>query len=116
MRGTFAILAMAWLLALQPAQAQNAEAKGQRVHARDLGIAPGIFAPGANNAITDVAGVRVGQVTLREGDTHTRRALLEGFFRPLVALRDETPGIALHLVGQLQSNKAEEAVTLFDDL
>ena len=69
MRGTFAILAMAWLLALQPAQAQNAEAKGQRVHARDLGIAPGIFAPGANNAITDVAGVRVGQVTLREGDT-----------------------------------------------
>lgn len=30
------------------------------------------------------------------------------------ALREETPGIALHLVGQLQSNKAEEAVTLFD--
>jgi PLP dependent protein len=30
------------------------------------------------------------------------------------ALREETPGIALHLVGQLQSNKAEEAVALFD--
>jgi PLP dependent protein len=30
------------------------------------------------------------------------------------ALREETPGIALHLVGQLQSNKAEEAVRLFD--
>lgn len=30
------------------------------------------------------------------------------------ALRDEAPGIALHLVGQLQSNKAEEAVALFD--
>jgi pyridoxal phosphate enzyme (YggS family) len=29
-------------------------------------------------------------------------------------LRDEVPGIALHLVGQLQSNKAEEAVALFD--
>ncbi len=29
-------------------------------------------------------------------------------------LRAETPGIALHLVGQLQSNKAEEAVALFD--
>jgi PLP dependent protein len=26
----------------------------------------------------------------------------------------ETPGIALHLVGQLQSNKADEAVALFD--
>lgn len=30
------------------------------------------------------------------------------------ALREETPGIALHLVGQLQSNKAEEAVAMFD--
>ena len=39
-----------------------------RVRARDLGVAPGIFAPGAQNAITDVAGVRVGQVTLAEGD------------------------------------------------
>ena len=30
------------------------------------------------------------------------------------ALRDEFPGIALHLVGPLQSNKAKEAVALFD--
>ena len=30
------------------------------------------------------------------------------------ALMAETPGIALHLVGQLQSNKAAEAVRLFD--
>ncbi|MBO9714723.1 YggS family pyridoxal phosphate-dependent enzyme [Sphingomonas sp.] len=30
------------------------------------------------------------------------------------ALREETPGIELHLVGQLQSNKAEEAIALFD--
>ena len=30
------------------------------------------------------------------------------------ALLAETPGITLHLVGQLQSNKAEEAVALFD--
>jgi PLP dependent protein len=30
------------------------------------------------------------------------------------AVREATPGIALHLVGQLQSNKAEEAVALFD--
>ncbi|MBA3939710.1 MAG: YggS family pyridoxal phosphate-dependent enzyme [Sphingopyxis sp.] len=29
-------------------------------------------------------------------------------------LRAATPGIALHLIGQLQSNKAEEAVALFD--
>jgi pyridoxal phosphate enzyme (YggS family) len=30
------------------------------------------------------------------------------------ALRAETPGIRLHLVGQLQSNKAAEAVAMFD--
>ncbi len=29
-------------------------------------------------------------------------------------LRSETPDIMLHLIGQLQSNKAEEAVALFD--
>lgn len=30
------------------------------------------------------------------------------------ALREATPGIELHLIGQLQSNKAEAAVALFD--
>ncbi len=30
------------------------------------------------------------------------------------SLKDETPGIELHLVGQLQSNKAADAVALFD--
>ncbi|MBA3879921.1 MAG: YggS family pyridoxal phosphate-dependent enzyme [Sphingobium sp.] len=30
------------------------------------------------------------------------------------ALRDATPDIGLHLIGQLQSNKADEAVALFD--
>lgn len=38
-----------------------------RPRARDLGIAPGLFKPGPLNAITDVAGVRVGHVTLNEG-------------------------------------------------
>jgi D-aminopeptidase len=35
---------------------------------RDFGIAPGIFGPGKLNAITDVPGVRVGQVTLVQGE------------------------------------------------
>ncbi len=39
-----------------------------RKRARELGIAPGIFATGAWNAITDVPGVRVGHVTLVEGE------------------------------------------------
>ena len=39
-----------------------------RPRARDIGIAPGVFPPGPLDAITDVTGVRVGQVTLVEGD------------------------------------------------
>src|SRR5437016_788706 len=39
-----------------------------RARARDMGIAPGIYPPGPLNAITDVAGVRVGHTTLVEGD------------------------------------------------
>ncbi|MGX9962804.1 P1 family peptidase [Roseomonas sp. F4] len=38
------------------------------MRARALGFAPGIFAPGPLNAITDVAGLRVGQVTVMEGE------------------------------------------------
>jgi len=41
----------------------------QRPRARDLGVRPGIFGPGAHNAITDVAGVRVGHATLIRGDS-----------------------------------------------
>ena len=41
----------------------------QRARARDLGVKPGVFAPGKLNAITDVAGVRVGQTTVVEGDS-----------------------------------------------
>jgi D-aminopeptidase len=36
--------------------------------ARDLGLTPGVLPPGPLNALTDVAGVRVGHVTLVEGD------------------------------------------------
>ena len=42
---------------------------GAQTRARALGVAPGVFAPGANNAITDVAGVRVGQTTIIVGDS-----------------------------------------------
>lgn len=46
-----------------PAQAQSG-----RVRARDLGVAPGDLPVGQDNAITDVEGVRIGQVSLVEGD------------------------------------------------
>ena len=41
----------------------------RRPRARDLGLEPGVFPPGPLNAITDVAGVRVGHTTVVEGDT-----------------------------------------------
>jgi D-aminopeptidase len=45
------------------------EAAAQRVRARDLGVKPGVFQPGKYNAITDVAGVKVGHTTVIEGDS-----------------------------------------------
>ena len=39
----------------------------QKPRARDMGVKPGILAPGALNAITDVGGVKVGHVTVRKG-------------------------------------------------
>jgi D-aminopeptidase len=56
---TFALITMTAL----------AQSNIQRPRARDLGIAPGTFQTGPQNAITDVAGVRVGQVTRIEGTT-----------------------------------------------
>jgi D-aminopeptidase len=47
---------------------QRVGVEERRPRARDLGLAPGVFEPGRLNAITDVAGVRVGHVTLNEGD------------------------------------------------
>jgi D-aminopeptidase len=41
----------------------------ERHDARELGIVVGVLQPGPLNAITDVAGVRVGHVTVVEGDT-----------------------------------------------
>jgi D-aminopeptidase len=40
-----------------------------QVRARELGVAPGVFAPGVQNALTDVPGVRVGHATLIAGDS-----------------------------------------------
>jgi D-aminopeptidase len=42
-----------------------------RPRARDIGVRVGVFATGATNAITDVAGVRVGHATVRGETGHT---------------------------------------------
>jgi D-aminopeptidase len=49
--------------------ALGASVNGQtRPRARDIGLTPGVGRPGPENAITDVAGVKVGHTTIREGD------------------------------------------------
>jgi D-aminopeptidase len=53
------------VLCLLPAAALTFQ---DRPRVREFGIAPGIFFPGTINAITDVAGVKVGHVTLIQGE------------------------------------------------
>jgi D-aminopeptidase len=62
------VLRRSSLIALMSASAAALLLAQPRPRARDLGIAPGIYPPGALNAITDVDGVRVGHTTLIEGD------------------------------------------------
>jgi D-aminopeptidase len=57
------------LLASVCVPAAQAQQSQPRPRARELGIAPGVFAAGVLNAITDVPGVRVGQLTVMEGDS-----------------------------------------------
>jgi len=61
------IFAFAVVMAVSPLSGAEPDAS-KRPRARDLGVAPGVFEPGAFNAITDVPGVLVGQTTLIEGD------------------------------------------------
>ncbi len=61
---------LVWVLWSGAAGAQ--EATEQRARIRELGVTPGVLPPGTQNAITDVAGVRVGHQTLvRDGNVRT---------------------------------------------
>jgi D-aminopeptidase len=62
-------ITLALLLAAMPMM-QTSNDK-PRPRARELGLKIGVMAPGKLNALTDVAGVRVGQTTLIKGD-HVR--------------------------------------------
>lgn len=57
------------LVALFLVMTRQTLAQNSRPRARDMGIAPGVFPAGSRNAITDVQGVAVGQVTINEGDS-----------------------------------------------
>ena len=56
-------------LALMSAAPVSAQRDAARSRVREAGVVIGILPPGPANAITDVAGVRVGQVTVHEGDS-----------------------------------------------
>src|SRR5277367_10033 len=58
---SFLVIALLWA-AVAFAQTET------RPRARDLGVVVGVLPPGPLNAITDVAGVKVGQTTLIRGD------------------------------------------------
>jgi D-aminopeptidase len=61
-------LFLAFLTIIASVATAATPATSQRARARDLGVKPGVFQPGKWNAITDVAGVRVGQTTVIQGD------------------------------------------------
>ena len=54
------------LSTLEPGEASAQQA---RPRARDIGLIVGILDPGPLNSITDVGGVRVGHLTVTEGDS-----------------------------------------------
>jgi D-aminopeptidase len=56
------------LTVILAASAAVVSTQTERPRARDIGLAPGVLAPGPLNAITDVGDVRVGHVTLTSGD------------------------------------------------
>jgi D-aminopeptidase len=58
-----------FLTALTALTALAAVQDPPRRSARELGVVVGVLPPGPRNAITDVAGVRVGQVTITRGDS-----------------------------------------------
>ncbi len=74
---------------------------GQRPRARDIGLVVGSLPTGPLNAITDVAGVRVGQTTIARGDTINTgiTAILPHGGNPF---RDKVP--AAIVVGTLSRN------------
>ncbi len=74
---------------------QNMSAEPTRVRSRALGLAPGVFRPGALNAISDVSGVAVGQVTIVEGDS-IRTGVTAVVPHPGSIFRDKVPaGLAV---------------------
>ena len=66
MTATRLTLLLAGAIAVAPVASLGAQ---ERQSARELGVVVGVLPPGPLNAVTDVEGVRVGQVTVTSGDS-----------------------------------------------
>jgi D-aminopeptidase len=103
------------LLMLAASVTMMAQTGGEaRPRARDLGIAPGAMEPGPLNAITDVDGVLVGQVTLVEGD-RVRTGVTAVLPHGRNLFRDKVPGAVFvgNAFGKLAgSTQVEELGTI----
>jgi D-aminopeptidase len=85
-----------------------------RPRARDLGIAPGVLEPGPLNAITDVAGVRVGHTTIVSGE-HVRTGVTAVLPHGGNLFREKVPGAVFvgNAFGKLAgSTQVEELGTI----
>jgi D-aminopeptidase len=88
----------------------------ERPRARDLGIIVGPSAPGPQNAITDVAGVRVGHATINRGDS-TRTGVTVVFPHAGNAFESRVPAAVVvgngfgKFVGSTQVNELGELET-----
>jgi D-aminopeptidase len=101
-------------LLLLPATIMSQETN--RPRARDLGMKIGVFPSGTHNAITDVAGVRVGQVTVWEGES-VRTGVTAILQHPGNLFRERVPGAVVvgngfgKLVGVTQLRELGEMET-----
>lgn len=91
-------------------------AQQARPRVRDLGLSPGVLPTGTLNAITDVGGVEVGQVTITSGDT-INTGITAILPHPGNIFLDKVPAAAFvgnafgKLVGSTQVNELGELET-----
>src|SRR5438132_22549 len=109
------LAAIAVLLVAAVAIAQNT-APGARPRARDLGLKVGILPTGPLDAITDVAGVEIGQTTIIQG-TDVRTGVTAILPHPGNLFREKVPGAIFvgnafgKLAGSTQVNELGEIET-----
>lgn len=89
------VFAVVAVMTLSSFGSSLASGQQSRPRARDVGLVVGILEPGPQNAITDVEGVRVGHVTVIEGDS-VRTGVTAIIPHPGNLFRERVPA-ALHV-------------------